>query len=98
MTKKEKPQKLLEERSAEVEKLMNQFLELGISIEHPNTQEFIKIAKEFQDCGQSMTGMLKFPEYERKLVYLFSSQPHIQSNVNFKYTGETKPKISLERR
>ncbi len=98
MTKKEKPQKTLEERSNEVENLMNQFLDLGISIEHPNTQEFIKIAKQFKEIGQSMSGTLKFPEYERKMIYLFSCQPHIQSNINFKFTGETKPKITLERR
>jgi hypothetical protein len=76
---------------------MNQFLELGISIDHPNSQEFIKIAKEFKELGYSTSGTLKFPEYERKLIYLFSSQPHIQSNVNFKFTGDVKPKITLER-
>ena len=95
---KVKPQKTAEERSNEVENLMNQFLDLGISIEHPSTQQFIKIAKEFKENGQSMSGTLKFPEYERKMIYLFSSQPHIQSNINFKFTGDVKPKITLERR
>lgn len=88
-------QKTQKEREKEVSMLMEQFLELGISIEHPSTQEFIKIAKGFKDNGWSAQGVLKFKEYERKMEYLFTNQPHITSGIVLKYTGDIKPKIDL---
>lgn len=85
-----KPQKTYDERKQEVGKLINQFLELGISLEHTSTQQIIKIAKDFENHGWSANGTLKFPEYDRKMIYLFSSQPHIQSYINLHYTGHKK--------
>jgi len=84
-------QKNPEQRKLEVENLMEQFLELGFSLEHPSTQQFIKIAKEFQTNGWSAQGVLKFREYERNMHYLFTNQPHISCSIQLKYTGDLKP-------
>lgn len=95
--KKEKPQKTEKERHDEVFRLIDQFLELGFSIEHPCTKEFMKIAKEFKEHGWSAQGVLKFKEYERNMHYLFTNQPHIASSIQLKFTGAIKPKIDLVR-
>lgn len=95
--KKEKPQKTEQERQEETYKLMDQFLELGFSIEHPSTQQFLKIAKEFKEHGWSAQGILRFREYERNMYYLFTNQPHIASSIQLKFTGQLKPKIDIVR-
>lgn len=95
--KSQKPQKTEQQRQDEVYKLMDQFLELGFSIEHPSTKEFMKIAKEFKDNGWSAQGILKFREYERNMYYLFTNQPHIASSIQLKFTGQMKPKIDIVR-
>jgi hypothetical protein len=87
-----------EQREKEVENLMNQFLELGISIDHPSTQEFIKITKEFAEKGYGASGILKFPEYNRDMHYILSTQSHILSRIILKDTNANKPKISLVRK
>ena len=93
-----KPIKSLEERSKEVENISNQFLELGISMEYPGTQEFFKICKEFQINAISASGTIKFPVYNRLMRYIFSTQPHVTSRMILEHVAQkqqNKNSISL---
>lgn len=89
-----KAKKTQEQRQSEVDKLLEQFLELGIPLEIPGTQEFIKITKEFVQQGYSSSGIIKFPEYNRILEYVLSLQPHIVSRAIFVNTAK-KPSVNL---
>jgi hypothetical protein len=70
-----------EARKKEVDHLMGQFLELGISEDHPSTKAFQLITKGFIEHGWSASGILKFPEYSRDMHYVLSTQGHVTSTI-----------------
>jgi hypothetical protein len=81
MQNKMKEKKNPETRQREVESLMSQFLELGIPLDEPGTQEFIKITKDFVDNCIGSSGTIKFTEFDRNMKYIFSTQPHVESRI-----------------
>ena len=87
--------KTFEKRQQESEKLLNEFLELGIALDHPGTQKFIKCIKEFTDNGIGSSGIILFEEYERVMQYIFSMQQHVDSRVVLQQIPSKKPKINL---
>lgn len=88
--KKEKPKKTLEHRQQEVDNLMKQFLDLGFPLEHKGTQEFFKIVKDFEHESVSCSGIIKFTEFDRRMRYMLTTQPHIDSQIVLEYTGTKK--------
>lgn len=80
-----KNQKTKDIRQKEVDSLMQQFLELGIPLDDPGTQEFIKITKDFVDLGHGQSGSIKFLEFNRVMKYIFSMQSHIESRMVLEY-------------
>lgn len=88
---KDKPKKTLEKRQQEVDNIMKQFLNLGFPIDHEGVQEFFKLVKDFEQNNISLSGTIKFPEFDRRMQYILSSQPHIESRVMLEYTGKKPP-------
>jgi hypothetical protein len=82
---KEKKEKSFAHRELEIESLVNKLLDFGLPIEDQGVQEFIRVAKEFQDNGISMTGKINLYGFQRVINYVFSMQPHIESRVTLEY-------------
>ncbi len=83
--KKEKPTKTRQQRAEEVEPIMDQFLQLGIPIDHPGSQEFFKVCRLFESEGVSASGGIKLFGFKRIVVFVLSNQPHVKSNVRLAY-------------
>lgn len=81
MTKRIKEVKTPEVRAKEVEHIMEQFTELGLPLEHPGVQEFIKITKDFEMNGVSASGKIKLTGYKRQIDYLYSQKVYITSRI-----------------
>jgi hypothetical protein len=81
MGKKIKEVKTPEQRAAEVDHIMEQFTELGLPLEHPGVQEFIKISKDFETHGISASGKIKLSGFKRQIDYLFSQKVYITSRI-----------------
>ena len=82
--KQERKQKLTknhESRKEEVDKIMDSLLEFGFPIDNPGVQALIKIAKDFEEFGQSSSGKIKISGFQRVGVYVFSNQPHVHSHL-----------------
>ncbi len=73
-----------EKRKQEVQTIMDKFLDLGFPLDHPGTQEFIKISNDFINYGYGASGTINFKEFDRIMEYIFSMQPHIESRVSLK--------------
>lgn len=83
--KKEKATKTKDQRAREVEPIVNEFLQLGIPIDHPGSQEFFKVCKLFETEGVSGSGAIKLGGFKRIVVYVLSTQPHVASSVRLAY-------------
>lgn len=82
---KKKQTKTHESRKEEVEKIMDSLLEFGFPIDNPGVQALIKIAKDFEEYGQSSSGKIKISGFQRVAAYVFSNQPHIHSHLTLVY-------------
>jgi hypothetical protein len=71
LLKQQANQRTYEERQIEVNKIFDKLSELGI----PDIMlgNFPKITKDFVEHGISASGIIKIPDIERELVYLFSN-------------------------
>jgi hypothetical protein len=79
--KKTKPRKTPDQRSIEVEKLMNDLIGFGFPLEHEGIQELIKVARLFEEQGVSASGCIKMTGFQRNMIYIFSNQPKIDSRI-----------------
>lgn len=79
-----------EKRSEEVDRIMNQFLELGFAIDHPGVQAFIKTARLFAEEGIGASGTVRLDEYDRTLQYVLSTQSHIESRAVLEFTKKPR--------
>jgi hypothetical protein len=70
-----------EVRTSEVEKIMEQFTELGLPLEHEGVQQFIKISRDFEENGVSASGFIKLNGFKRILEYKYSMRPYITSSI-----------------
>lgn len=77
--------KTSEQREAEVENLMQQFMDFGFPLDNEGVQEFIKRTKQFVDSGLSDSGKIKLNGFNRILIYVFSKQPHITSRITLQF-------------
>ncbi len=77
-----KQQKDAATRTSEVHHLMDQVLELGIPLDNEGFQEFISVAKDFENHAVSASGKIKLEGFKRILVYKFSNQAHIASTIS----------------
>lgn len=84
--------KTAEKRAEEIESIMNQFLEIGIPIETPGVQEFIKKTKSFAEDGVGDSGSIRFEEYDRVLRYVLSTQAHVESRAVLESTKKARSK------
>jgi hypothetical protein len=89
MGKKVKQVKTETQRKAEVDHILQQFNEFGISSEHEGVQRFMKIAKDFETHGYTASGVVKLVGIQRDILYVFSQQLHITSNVTLQYNAFT---------
>lgn len=83
--KKPKPEKTLQQRRNEVENLMQQLLDFGFPLDNDGVQEFIKTCKLFEERGISCSGKIKLTGFNRIILYVFSTQPHITSKTTLQY-------------
>lgn len=65
----------------EVELIMTKFNELGLPLDHPGVQEFIKVVKDYEIHKQSASGRIPLMGFKRNIVYILSMQPHIHNRV-----------------
>lgn len=86
--KKIKPVKSHIQRQDEMERIMNEFLGLGIPLDHEGCQEFIKVCKLFESEGVSQSGRIRLTGHKRTIEYVFSQQPHVASRARLAYTPE----------
>jgi hypothetical protein len=89
MGKKIKQVKTETQRKAEVDHILQQFNEFGIPMEHEGVQKFMKIAKDFETHGYTASGVVKLVGIQRDIVFVFSQQLHITSNITLRYNAFT---------
>jgi hypothetical protein len=73
--------KTQEARSLEVEKIMSQFMELGLPLDMEGVQKFIKITKEYEKDGIGSSGFIKLVGLGRILEYKYSTRPYVTSEI-----------------
>lgn len=83
--KREKVVKTKQQREEEVEPIIQEFLNLGIPIDHPGSQEFFKVCRLFEAEGVSASGGIKLFGFKRVVVFVLSNQPHVKSSVRLAY-------------
>lgn len=80
--KKTKPlPKSKDVRTTEVENIMEQFIDLGLPLEHEGVQEFIKISRDFEENGFPASGTIKLTGFKRILEYKYTTRPYITSGI-----------------
>lgn len=94
MKKPPKPTKPAEKRQQEVESMMERFLELGLPLEHPNVQEFVKATRDYSEKAIGSSGIIRFYDFDRIMKYILSVQPHVESIMLIEHTGK-KPKVTV---
>jgi hypothetical protein len=82
MAKKEHKQ--LEVRQAEIQTMKDKLAELGLSTEHEGVAEFFKFLDDFEK-GFGGSGSIKLTGLKRRIEFILSMKPHIQSSLALRY-------------
>lgn len=82
MPKRKPEPKTREQRELEVQHIIDQLEQLGLTSKLPGIAKLMKIMDDYIQTGNGASGKIKLPEAERTIHYIFSIRKHIEPKVS----------------